>query len=215
MIRPEGVYYKVHVAPKVDWSALRTRPSIWIALIIWFLWAFAPAAQTPLLNYTKDVLKLSTEDYGNIVAIQQASFFPTLILYAFLSRKFSLRTLLWVGTAIGVIQWIPIIFVHSQMGAILWAGVFIGLTGGIATGAYFDLVIRSCPKEFTGMGITLAIALVEVATRFGDLLGSWLYDVSGFFWCAIATTGVYALIFPLLLPIPKEITAPAEGTPTT
>jgi hypothetical protein len=53
-------------------------------------------------------------------------------------------------------------------------------------------------------------------TSGGDLLGSKIYNhnpTNGFLYCVIATTLVYALILPLILLVPKELIATAEGEP--
>jgi hypothetical protein len=51
-----------------------------------------------------------------------------------------------------------------------------------------------------------------MATRFGDLWGTDLYDHHGGFLTAVlATIGVYALILPLLLTVPKRLIATADG----
>jgi hypothetical protein len=57
-----------------------------------------------------------------------------------------------------------------------------------------------------------SVALWEIATRFGDVLGTNLYDHFGSFTvCVIAITVVYALILPLLLLIPRQLIATADG----
>jgi len=53
-----------------------------------------------------------------------------------------------------------------------------------------------------------------LSSRGSDLLGTWIYDVGkphGFLYCVIATTLVYAAILPLILLIPKQIIATADG----
>jgi hypothetical protein len=51
-----------------------------------------------------------------------------------------------------------------------------------------------------------------IASRFGDVLGTTLYDnYGGFAVCVIATTVVYALILPTLLLVPKRLIATADG----
>jgi hypothetical protein len=53
-----------------------------------------------------------------------------------------------------------------------------------------------------------------VSARFGDRLGSAIYDANpakGFLYCVVATTMVYALILPILFLIPKPIVATADG----
>jgi hypothetical protein len=48
--------------------------------------------------------------------------------------------------------------------------------------------------------------------RFGDILGTNLYDYyGGFTVCVIAITVVYALILPALLLVPKDLIVTADG----
>jgi hypothetical protein len=49
-------------------------------------------------------------------------------------------------------------------------------------------------------------------SRFGDVLGTRLYDYyGGFAACVIAIAIVYTLILPTLLLIPKRLIATADG----
>ena len=49
------------------------------------------------------------------------------------------------------------------------------------------------------------------APRFGDLLGTRLYDhYGGFDVCVLAITIVYALILPVILLVPSELIATAD-----
>ena len=51
-----------------------------------------------------------------------------------------------------------------------------------------------------------------IISRFGDVLGTNLYDhYGGFAVCVIAITVVYALILPVLLLVPKHLIATADG----
>src|SRR5258707_7714019 len=93
----------------------------------------------------------------------------------------------------------------------LSAGVAIGLMGGGATAAYLDLIIRSCPQGLQGTTLMMSGSLFFIASRFGDVLGTNLYDhYGGFFLFVIAITVVYALIPPTLLLVPHPPTAPTH-----
>jgi hypothetical protein len=55
-----------------------------------------------------------------------------------------------------------------------------------------------------------------LASRGGDVLGTAIYKSSpehGFLYCVVATTAVYVLILPLILLVPKELIATADGEP--
>jgi hypothetical protein len=132
------------------------------------------------------------------------------MIYGVLCKRFALKTTLLWGTIIAVPQMIPLLFIHSTTGALM-AAAPIGLMGGIATGAYVDLIIRSCPRGLQGTTLMLANSLYFVVTRFGDLLGTHLYDHYGnFSVCVISITIVYALILPALMLVPKHLIATAD-----
>jgi hypothetical protein len=86
--------------------------------------------------------------------------------------------------------------------------------GGMATAAYFDLAMRSCPPGLQGTLMMLVAGVYSLSARGGDVLGSAIYNSSpahGFLYCVIAITVVYALILPLILMVPRELTASADG----
>ena len=153
--------------------------------------------------------------YGYYSAIYLASFIPVFFLYGYLCKKVSLKKLLWWGTVITVPQMIPLALVHSANLALLMA-VPIGLMGGVASAAYYDLAMRSCPPGLQGTLMMMVDAVFQLAYRGGDLLGSWIYGSSpanGFLYCVLVTAAVYTLILPVILLVPKELIATADGEP--
>jgi hypothetical protein len=51
-----------------------------------------------------------------------------------------------------------------------------------------------------------------IVTRFGDVLGTRLYDYyGGFTACVVATTVVYALILPALVLVPRRLVDTPDG----
>ena len=58
----------------------------------------------------------------------------------------------------------------------------------------------------------MSSGLYFIASRFGDVLGTSLYDHYGSFAvCVLAITIVYALILPVILLVPKSLIATADG----
>jgi nicotinamide riboside transporter PnuC len=214
--RPAEVFDNVHVEHAQGRSAIENlkalarHRAVYPALLIWLLWNFAPGSTTPLQYHLQNALHASDAQWGQWNAIFAASFIPTFIAYGFLCRRFALRPILIWGTVIAVPQMVPLLFIQSMTGALI-AAVPIGLMGGIATGAYLDLIIRSCPHGLQGTTLMLANSLYFAVTRFGDLLGTHLYDAYGSFSvCVLSITIVYALILPAVLLVPKHLTATAD-----
>jgi len=215
--RPKEVFDNVHIEgvaagqPIRDLKRLLGHWRIYPALLIWLLWNFAPGSATPLQYHLQNSLHATDAQWGQWNAIFAASFIPTFIVYGILCRRFPLKTLLVWGTVAAIPQMVPLLFIHSVTGALI-AAVPIGLMGGVATGAYMDLIIRSCPPGLQGTTLMMSGSLYFVVSRFGDVLGTNLYDhYGGFTVCVIAITIVYALILPTLLLIPKSLIATADG----
>jgi len=184
---------------------------IYPALVIWLLWNFAPGMQTVLQYYLTNTLKMSDSQFGTFNAIYFAAYMPTILLFGFLCQRYSLKKLLWWATAIGIPQMIPLLTVHSVHGA-YFSAALIGLMGGMATASYMALLIRSCPDGIEGTMMMLASSMLFLALRFGDLLGTDIYDhYGGFLVSVVVTTAVYLLIVPALLLIPTRLIDTADG----
>jgi Na+/melibiose symporter-like transporter len=215
--KPAAVFDNVRIEqdsvihPLRDLTRLVRHRPIYPALLIWLLWNFAPGSATPLQYYLQNTLRASDAQWGQWNAIFAFSFVPTFVLYGWLCRRLTLRALLWWGTVAAVPQMVPLLFIDSVRQALI-AAVPIGLMGGVATGAYLDLIMRSCPRGLQGTMLMMSSSLYFVVQRFGDVLGTTLYDrYGGFTVCVIAITLVYALILPALLLVPAALIATADG----
>ena len=215
--KPRNVFDNVRLEyegdehPLNDLKRLVRHWSIYPALLIWLLWNFAPGSATPLQYHLQNTLHATDAQWGQWNAIYAASFIPTFILFGLFCRRISLRTLLMWGTVVAIPQMIPLLFIHSVKGALI-AAVPIGLMGGVASGAYLDLIIRSCPRGLQGTTLMMSGGLFFLVSRFGDVLGTNLYDhYGGFSACVTAITVVYALILPTLLLVPNHLIDTADG----
>jgi hypothetical protein len=215
--RPKSVFDNVRperdaaARPLNDLARLVRHWPIYPALLIWLLWNFAPGSATPLQYYLQNTLHAQDAQWGQWNAIFALSFIPTFMVFGVLCQKFALRTLLLWGTVVAIPQLVPLLFIDSMTGALI-AAVPIGLMGGVATAAYLDLIIRSCPPGLQGTTLMMSSGLYFIASRFGDVLGTSLYDhYAGFAVCVLAITIVYALILPTLLLVPKGLIATADG----
>jgi predicted MFS family arabinose efflux permease len=214
---PKRIFARLHgeedAPPRRRLSDIRRLVNHWPfypAMAIWFLWSFAPGYNTPLQFYLQNTLHASDAAYADWYTIFVAGFVPFFILFGWLCRRFSLRTLLFWGTLVAVPQAIPLFFIHTVTGSLI-AAAAMGAMGGVATAAYIDLIIRSSPDGLEGTTVMMSGALYYIAVRFGDVLGTWLYShFGGFGVCIVAITVVYALMVPILFTIPRRITEPKD-----
>jgi len=218
--KPKAVFDHAYDRPQAkgsdligDLKRLLKHRAVYPAVLIMFMFQFAPGSNTPLQFYLTNTLHASDSAYGYYNAIFYAAFVPVYFAYGYLCKRYPLEKLLWWGTVITVPQMIPLAFIHSAVQALWWA-VPIGMMGGIAAGAYYDLAMRSCPPGLQGSLMMMVDGVFLLSWRGGDVLGSWIYSSSphyGFLYCVLATSSVYALILPVLLLIPKELIATSDG----
>jgi len=185
---------------------------IYPVVIMQILWQFSPATGVVLQYHMTDALHGSGFQWGAWNAVFYGSFVPVYVGYGFLCQRVSLRTLLWAGFGLAVLQMTPLLFVHTAWGAVI-AAAPMGMIGGIAQAALMDLAIRSCPAKLQGtMMLLITMSVYYVAQRFGDLFGTFIYDHHGGFiptvWITIA---IYALILPVILLVPKRLIGTRDG----
>lgn len=220
--KPAAVFSHTYDQPEArgldlagDIKRLVRHRAIYPAVLINFLWYFTPGIGTPMQYYLTNQLHTSDAQFANYYGIYTLSFIPTILLYGVLCTRIRPRRLLWWSACIGVPQMLPLAFVHSGHMALLMA-VPMGLMGGLANGAFYDLAVRSCPPGLQGTFMMLVLALIALGFRGSDLLGSWIYASSpahGFQYCIAAMIGVYTLILPIIALVPKALTARADGEP--
>ncbi|HEX3918321.1 MAG TPA: MFS transporter [Caulobacteraceae bacterium] len=218
--KPRAVFERAYDRPQArsldflgDLKRLVNHRAVYPPVIIILLFQFSPGLNTPMQFYLSNTLHAPDAVYGEFNGLISASFIPAFILYGFLCRRFSLKTLLWAGSILTVPQMIPLAFIHSGNQALMLA-VPMGLMGGIAVCAFADLTMRSCPDGLQGSLMMMVEGVGLLSLRASDWFGSAVYDANpqgGFLYCVIATTVVYAFLIPTLLMIPKRVIATREG----
>jgi hypothetical protein len=222
IVKPRAIFQHAYDQPAAkgttfagDIKRLVRHRAIYAPVIIMLMFSFAPGSNTPLQYYLSNTLHAPDAVYGEYNGIFAVSFIPTLLLYGWLCRRFALKKLIWWAMIITVPQMIPLVFIHSGNEALVMA-VPIGLMGGLAVGAIYDLSMRSCPPGLQGTLMMLVDGVFILASRGSDVLGSAIYDADpahGFLWCVIATTVMYAATVPVILLIPPHVIANADGEP--
>ena len=189
---------------------IRHRP-LWPAAAISFLWNFSPGWGTPMFYHLTEHVRISSELFGTFTALQSLFFLPTTLLYGYLCTRAPLSRLLWWGTIVAILQG-PIMFLAMGPVSTIVVAILYGLFGGFATAAYFDLIMRSCPKGLEGTAMMLAnTSMFAIAGNSGNLLGSWIYSTGGFASAVIITTLATALIVPVLRAVPPDLIATRDG----
>jgi len=218
--KPSSVFRHAYDRPEAqaidlvgDIKRLVQHRPVYPAVLLNLIWYFSPGLNTPLQFYLTDKLHASDAVYGYYFGIYVASMIPVFFAYGIVCRKLKLDRLLLWATLIGIPQMMPLAFIRSGSSALALAPV-LGVMAALATVSYMDLAMRSCPPGLQGTLMMLIAGVVVLALRGSDLLGTWIYESSaahGFLYCALACTGVYLLLLPVLLLIPKQLVSTVDG----
>lgn len=199
------------LTPLADLKRLLHSWPVYPALVVQLMWQFAPAAGAALGFHLSGDLHASDTQVGAFFAMFYISFIPTFLAYGLLAQRFSLTVLMWLGALFAVPQMAPLLFI-ARADLAVWAGLPMGILGGIGQVAFMDLAMRACPEGLEGTMMMLLWSCYWISYRLGDLWGGDLYDHHGGFSVAIwATIAVYAAILPVLLLVPRRITDGADA----
>lgn len=187
---------------------------IYPATFAWLLWNFAPGTQTVLQFFLEDKHTAAGMDWTTFNVIYALAFIPSLLLFGYLCRRIEFGRLLVIATLIGIPQMIPLM-AADYIDSTLLLAIPIGLLGGMPEAAYLTLIIKSCPKGLNGTTMMLASSIALFSSRFGNVIGTTLYQHGGFIACVVASVLVYALILPTLFFVPKYISISRDGLGTT
>jgi MFS family permease len=197
--------------PLADLRRLARHAPIYPALLIWLLWQFTPGLGTPLQFYLQNTLHFSDSQFGLWGALYFFGGTPGFVLYGILCRRFPLGGLLFWGTIAAIPMMFPLLFMPNASVALAGAAPM-GLVGGLAGAAYFDLIIRSSPAGLQGTVLMAATMMLALDGQVGNLLGTALFDhFHNFTVCVIAMTVSDLLVLPALLLVPRQMTATADA----
>jgi hypothetical protein len=221
--RPSAVFSHAYDLPSAqgttllgDLKRLALHRAAYPAVLLVCLSQFTPGLNTPLQFYLADELHAPDWVYGDFQGIMQAGYIPAAVAYGRLCTRTPLRTLLWWATVLWLPAAVPLLFIHSSTSA-LWFAVLIGLANGFLFTAFWDLSMRSCPPGLQGALMMLVAGMYELAYRGGDFVGTRIYASSathGFAYCVAAATVTSLLMLVVLLAIPRQIVATADGEPS-
>ena len=193
--------------------------AVYLPALAIFLFEFAPGWGTPLLLFLTNHRGLTESQFGDAQGFLRAGQIAAALSYGVLCRLFKLKPLLYWGTFLAVVGGPAFLLIQphgsSAVMNFFFGANFISLIAGICCGvalaSYYDLLVRSCPKELEGVAFMLFAAMLTLAADTSDLLGSWLYEKGGFALALGISTAVTALIFVPIILVPRSVSDPNEG----
>ena len=185
------------------WQAIRAAlggRDIWlVAGFIFFYW-FSPSFGPAFLYYQTDTLHFSQQFIGRLAALGAASGVVGAVVYAPLSRRMSLKRIMHLSIALGVISTLAYLLYRDTASAVIITLVF-GAIGMIFNLGFLDLAAKACPPRVEATFFAALMSVLNAATKLSENVGARLYDAVGYerlVWIAAAMTALTWLLMPLV-----------------
>ena len=200
------------------WQAIRQAlgaREIWlVAGFIFFFW-FSPSFGPAFLYYQTDTLHFSQQFIGRLAALNALSGIVGAFLYAPLSRRLSLKRIMHLSIALGVVSTLAYLAYRDAASAVVITLVF-GAIGMIFNLGFLDLAAKSCPPRVEATFFAALMSILNAATKLSENVGARLYEVVGYERLVLIAAGMTAVTW-LLMPLVKfdqiEAKARAEAVP--
>ncbi len=155
-------------------TAFRTR-ELWIVGLFLFLYYFSPGFATPLYYHLTDELRFSQAYIGILGSISSAGWIVGALLYHRFFGGLTTRRLLNLSIALGTISTLSYLLLTSEASAatLYFCNGFAGMVTMVAT---LTLAADHCPPRSEGFAFAILMSIVNLATSFGDVVGSFLYE---------------------------------------
>lgn len=174
---------------------------VWVVAGFIFFWNFSPSFGPALLYYQTDVLRFSQQFIGHLGALGSVAAVAGAFVYAPLSRKVSLKRLINLSIAIGVVSTLAYLLYRGPWSAVA-IDVTFGGVGMITQLAFLDLAAKSCPRRVEATFFALLMSVFNGGAQGSQVVGGHLYDWLGYTPLVLISSAFTALSW-LLVPLVK------------
>ncbi len=181
-------------------GALRER-DVWVVAGFIFFWTFSPSFGPALIYYQTDVLKFSQHFIGLLGSLAAIAAVVGAFVYAPLSRRVPLRTLINLAIGIGVAGTLAYLGYRDWISALV-IDIAFGCIGMITQLAFLDLAAKSCPRRVEATFFALLMSVFNGGVQGSQIVGGYLYDWLGYTPLIFISTGMTALAW-FLVPLVK------------
>jgi MFS family permease len=174
--------------------------TMWIVAGFLFFWTFSPSIGIPLYYFQTDTLKFSQQFIGLLGSLGAGASILGAMVYAPISRRFSLERTITASIALGVVGTLVYLLYDGRVSAVLIDTAFGGI-GMIIQLAFLDLAAKACPKHAEGTFFALLMSVYNLGTQGSQVTGGLLYDKIGYtplVLISAAMTGAAYFLLPLV-----------------
>jgi predicted MFS family arabinose efflux permease len=184
------------------WTAIRAalgERSVWLVAGFILCFTFSPSFGPPLLYYQTDVLKFSQQFIGRLLALASMGAVAGALLYAPLSRRFSLRPIINLSIGATVIATLAYLRYRGPLSAAIIDTGY-GVVYMVTQLAFLDLAAKACPRRVEATFFALLMSVYNGGAQGSQVVGGYLYDWVGYDRLIIISAATTALVW-LLVPL--------------
>jgi len=185
---------------------------VWLVAGFTFFFSFSPSFGPAFFYYETDVLGFSQQFIGLLTSLGAAAGILGALVYAPLSRRFSLRRIIIWSIGASVAGTLAYLVYRGKPSAVVITLVF-GVVGMTTQLAFMDLAAKVCPRRVEATFFALLMSVYNVAMRSSEWTGAHLYDLVGYAPLVLISTLFTAAAWLLvpLVPIDAIQTAAREA----
>ncbi len=185
---------------------------LWLVAGFIFFFSFSPSFGPAFFYYETDTLGFSQQFIGTLTSLGAAASILGALVYAPLSRRFSLKRIIIWSIGASVVGTLAYLAYRDKPSAVVITLVF-GAVGMTTQLAFMDLAAKACPRHVEATFFALLMSVYNVAMRSSEWTGAHLYDLVGYTSLVLISTLFTAAVWLLvpLVPIDAIQTAAREA----
>jgi predicted MFS family arabinose efflux permease len=200
---------------RATWAAItgaaRAR-EIWLVAAFIFCFTFSPSFGPAFLYYQTDVLGFSQQFIGILDSITSVGYIVGAFLYAPLSRRLPLRTIMVWSIGASALASLGYLVYRDTTSALVISPIF-GVVAMVTDLAFLDLAAKACPRHVEGTFFALLMAVHNGGVQLSMNVGGRLYDAVGYtplVWISAVATATAWVFVPFVKVDRIEARARAE-----
>lgn len=170
---------------------------LWVTLFTG-LSLFSPSYGTPFFFRMRDTLHFDAEFLGLLGSIGSVGQIVGCFLFAKFLKNVPIKKLLFVSVFIWAVNTAVVLAIVNGVTAIA-VSVAAAVTGYVSFVPTFSIAAKICQRtRYEATMFAILMSLRNIAMEGSSLLGSWLYQYTGFFWLVVISTVTTFMVLPVI-----------------
>ena len=173
------------------------RQLLWVTLFM-VLGLFSPSYGTPFFFRMRDVLHFSPQFLGLLGSIASVGQIVGCLVFAKFLSRVPIKKLLYVSVFIWAVNTAAVLAIVNGATAIA-VSVVGAIMGYISFVPVLSIAAKICQKtKYEATMFAILMSFHNIMGQGSSLLGSWLYQYTGFFWLVVISTVTTFMVLPVI-----------------